>query len=333
MLSIADKKLKIIWLNQLKNKMEKIKDRFRSIEGTNLFTRINPIHLIDIYIGVDEKGRYAIKYRGNFTPELRIKSVAGIEINQYQNEDFNTLQFSLKSSDCKELFYTFCEDIIETTRLVSDKRYAYKTILDRFSSWKKMFSAPKIILPESEIMGLIGELLFLRDFIFEKYGKSEGLKSWTGQEWTHKDFSYNNKWYEVKTMHSGKTSVKISSLEQLQSINDGELVVFALEKMSSSYDGITINALALSILNSLELDAQKDQFLDSILSRGFTFDDNYNDSVFALISMTRYLVNSSFPKLTSEDLPEAIIKVQYDLSLVSLKSYMIANQNYEYRGI
>ncbi len=71
-----------------------------------------------------------------------------------------------------------------------------------------MFSAPKKMLSESEIMGLMGELLFLRDFLFEKYGKGEALKSWSGQELTHKDFSYNNKWYEVKAIHSGKTQLR-----------------------------------------------------------------------------------------------------------------------------
>jgi hypothetical protein len=41
-----------------------------------------------------------------------------------------------------------------------------------------MFSTPKKLLSESEIMGLIGELLFLRDFLFEKYGKGEALSGW-----------------------------------------------------------------------------------------------------------------------------------------------------------
>lgn len=315
--------MKSTYQNQSKNNMEKVKERFQTIEGSNIFTRISPLHIIDLYVGLNEHGRYAIKYRGNFTPETGIKSVAGIEVKQYQNEDFNTLQFSLTYNDNKELFFTFCEDIIETTRLITDKRKAYKTILDRFYSWKKMFAVPKKLLSESEIMGLIGELLFLRDYLFEKYGKGEALKSWSGQELTHKDFSYNDKWFEVKAIHSGKDSVKISSLEQLQSINEGELVVFSLERMSISYDGIKINALALNILNSLELDAQKDLFLGSILSQGFTFNENYDEFVYALISMTRYLVNSSFPKLTRDDVNEAIIKVQYDLSLAILNNYII----------
>jgi len=303
--------------------MEKIKERFLDIEGKNIFTRINPLHFIDLFVGHDEQGRYAIKYRGNFKPESSIKSVAGIAVNQFKNEDFNTLQFSLMHNDNKELFYTFCEDIIEATRTIADNKNAYKTILDRYYSWKKMFSTPKKLLSESEIMGLIGELLFLRDFLFEKYGKGEALRSWSGQELTHKDFSYNNIWYEVKAIHSGKDSVKISSLEQLQSINEGELIVFSLEKMSVSSDGIKINTLALEILNSLELDVQKDFFLSAIMSQGFTFDESYDEMVYTVISLSRYLVNSDFPKLTRYDVNDAIIKVQYDLSLAILNNYLI----------
>jgi hypothetical protein len=188
-----------------------------------------------------------------------------------------------------------------------------------------MFAVTKKLLTESEIMGLIGELLFLRDFLFEKYGKGEALKSWSGQELTHKDFSYNDKWYEVKAIHSGKDSVKISSLEQLQSTNEGELVVFSLEKMSPSYDGIKINPLALNILNLLELDVQKDMFLNCILAQGFTFLENYDEYVYELTSLTRYLVDSSFPKLTRDVLNEAIIKVQYDLSLAIINNHIIEN--------
>ncbi|MBN2572485.1 MAG: PD-(D/E)XK motif protein [Ignavibacteriales bacterium] len=303
--------------------MEKIKNRFLEIEGINIFSRINPSHFIDLYVGRDDQGRYAIKYRGDFKPEKNIKSVAGIAVNQYRNEDFNTLQFSLTQNDINELFFIFCNDIIEATESITDYRKAYKTILDRYYSWKKMFSATKKLLAESDIMGLVGELLFLRDFLFEKYGKGEALSSWSGQELTHKDFSYEGIWYEVKTISSGKDSVKISSLEQLESINKGELVVFSLEKMSSSYDGIKINGLALEILNSLELDIHKDLFLSAIMSHGFAFDEIYDELVYEFVSMSRYMVDSNFPKLTRNDINDAIIKVQYDLSLTILNNFLI----------
>ena len=79
----------------------------------------------------------------------------------------------------------------------------------------------------------------------EQIGLENALKSWSGQELTHKDFSYGDSWYEVKTIHRGIPAVKISSIEQLESSTDGELVVFFLEKMSAAYNGVNLNKLIL----------------------------------------------------------------------------------------
>ena len=103
-------------------------------------------------------------------------------------------------------------------------------------------------------MGLIGELLFLRDYMIPTYGEDNALLSWSGSELTHKDFSLKDCWYEVKAISTGKGSVRISSLEQLQSSIEGELAVFQLEKMSPVYDGVTINKLANGLLNTLSND-------------------------------------------------------------------------------
>jgi len=93
--------------------------------------------------------------------------------------------------------------------------------------------------------------------------------------------------------------------------------------MSPTYDGIKINELASGILNSLELDILKDAFLCSIYSQGFLFSDNYDEYVYEQVSMTRYLVDKSFPKLIKESVNEAIIKAQYELSLAVISAYII----------
>lgn len=303
--------------------MENIKNRFRTITGNSSFTRVNPEHTLDLYIGLDEKGRYSLKYRGNFSPEKIVKAVSGIEINQYRSDTFNTLMFSLTEKENCELFFIFCDYIIETVSHILDHNIAYKSTINRFYSWKKMFSTPRERLSESEIMGLIGELLFLKDFLFLHYGKTDALRSWSGQELTHKDFSYNDRWYEVKTILSGKENVKISSFEQLESLCIGELIVFFLEKMSSSFDGIKLNSLAFEILNTFDLKTDKDLFLSKISMLGFSFIEEYDELVFSFISMERYLVDSKFPKLSRNDVNQAISKAQYELRLGHLKEYII----------
>ena len=76
-------------------------------------------------------------------------------------------------------------------------------------------------------------------------------------------------WYEVKSIHSGKDSVKISSLEQLQSINYGELVIIPMERMSPAFNGVTLSKLANKIMKEFESDEDLDKFISKMSEQGF----------------------------------------------------------------
>lgn len=300
-----------------------IKDKLNNTPGPGFFSRISSSHTLDLYIGIDDNGYYAFKLRDTFKPYLKIKQVSLIEVNQYTNEGFNTLIFSLKEPSMLDLFVVFCDDIISSTTGIKQGGEGYKLIIKRFYLWRKMFSYQNDRLDESEIMGLIGEISFLKDFLFKLFGKTRALEGWSGQEMTHKDFSYNSCWYEVKTINVSKNSVGISSLEQLQSKVNGELVIYKLEKMSSVFNGLTINTLVKSVLDLLDCDKDKDIFLSCIKKSGFTFDSFYNEYTYEVISMKRYLVDNDFPKLSRENIIPAIVKVKYELNIALLAPYEI----------
>ncbi len=226
-----------------------VKQLFERFNNANYFSRADNTHILELHVGLDDKGRKAIELRANFTPR-KVTGTAAIEVNQYKKPEYNTIRFSLSDEDISGLFYKFCEDLIEQTRDLKDKSEGYTAIVNRFFQWKKLFVASKgDLLTEPEIMGLIGEILFLRDRLIPKLGTYEALKSWSGQELTHKDFSYDSSWAEIKTIKSGGLTVKISSLEQLESDHDGILCVYSLEKMSTAYKGVTLNKLIIETRN------------------------------------------------------------------------------------
>lgn len=298
--------------------LEKFKEHF----SPGFYTRIDSKHPLDIYIGMDEKCNYALEFRGKFKPHS-IKSSTAINIQQYQKNDFSGIIFSLKDHEMLGNFCVFCEDVINSTSSTSDEKLGYKLVINRFYLWKKMFQNQKHIMNEFQIMGLIGELLFLKNYMFPKYGCTQSLQAWSGQDLTHKDFSLDTIWYEVKTINIGKASVKISSLEQLQSVNVGELVVYQLERMSEAYNGININQLASDILKTIDSNENKDLFINKLIENGFSFESIYYEYNYDVYEMERFLVNETFPKLTSADVNEAIIKVQYELLLSQIKEYKI----------
>lgn len=303
--------------------MDSIKNRFSSFLNNGYFTRVDPEHPLKLFIGLDESGKKSIKLRAKFIPKP-IKGTTALEVSQFKAEEYNTIQFSLCDEDISGLFYKFCEDFIESSRSVDNESDGYLTITNRFFQWKKMFLNPKNeFLTEPEVMGLIGEIMFLDTYLFNQYEKHEALKGWSGQELTHKDFSYQNIWYEVKTINRSNQTVKISSIEQLDSDKVGELVVYCLEKMSPAFDGITLNSLVSKVYNDFESEDDKGKFLSKVAMQGFAYNDYYDEFVFEVYSKIRFEVREGFPKLTREFLPCAILKAKYDLALVEIKEYEI----------
>lgn len=298
-----------------------IRSQFSAFSRPEYFSRIDDEHILDLHIGLDEKGRKSIELRSMFKP-VKVTGTSAIDVTQYTKPEYNTIRFSLKDDDMSGLFYKFCEDIIEQTKELKNEKDGYKAITTRFFQWKKMFVLSKnTFLTEPEIMGMIGEILFLRGPLAEEIGLSEALKSWSGQELTHKDFSCSDKWYEVKTISRGNTMVRISSLEQLDSDKNGELIVYSLEKMSPAYNGISLNKLILETRQMFLSADDADTFLAKVAMQGYEYNNYYDEFVFEVSGLTRYKVTDQFPKLTHANVPKEITKANYDLALAEIMSF------------
>ena len=298
-----------------------IRSQFSVFSRPEYFSRIDDEHILDLHIGLDEKGRKSIELRSMFKP-VKVTGTSAIDVTQYTKAEYNTIRFSLKDDDMSGLFYKFCEDIIEQTKDLKNEKDGYKAITTRFFQWKKMFVLSKnTFLTEPEIMGMIGEILFLRGPLADEIGLSEALKSWSGQELTHKDFSCSDKWYEVKTISRGNTTVRISSLEQLDSDKNGELIVYSLEKMSPAYNGISLNKLILETRQMFLSADEADTFLAKVAMQGYEYNNYYDEFVFEVSGLTRYKVTDQFPKLTHANVPKEITKANYDLALAEIISF------------
>ena len=298
-----------------------IRSQFSAFSRPEYFSRIDDEHILDLHIGLDEKGRKSIELRSMFKP-VKVTGTSAIDVTQYTKPEYNTIRFSLKDDDMSGLFYKFCEDIIEQTKDLKNEKDGYKAITTRFFQWKKMFVLSKnTFLTEPEIMGMIGEILFLRGPLADEIGLSEALKSWSGQELMHKDFSCSDKWYEVKTISRGNTTVRISSLEQLDSDKNGELIVYSLEKMSPAYNGISLNKLILETRQMFLSADDADTFLAKVAMQGYEYNNYYDEFVFEVSGLTRYKVTDQFPKLTHANVPKEITKANYDLALAEIMSF------------
>jgi hypothetical protein len=254
-----------------------------------------------------------------FTP-VKIVGNALLIIKQVRTASGHSILFSFNSKENFTLFYKLCEDIINQTDACSPEN-GYVEIVNRYNLWKKMFYGRKDILSEEEIQGLIAELLFLKNNIFELYGTTAGLNSWSGPEPTHKDFSHGNDWFEVKSIANNKPTVFISSIEQLESTSDGKLIVFHMEKMSPEFNGYSLNPLVEEILNSFALESDRDLFLDKLAQAKYAYSEIYDNYVYNVVKMEKYRVTDDFPRFKHDDLPRGIVKVKYEIELSVIEKF------------
>ena len=122
-----------------------LKERFDTFTTPDFYSRVDSEHILELYIGLDEKGRRSIELRSTFNPR-KVRGTSAIEVNQYENQKYKTIRFSLTDEEISGLFYTFCEDLIEQTRNLPDKTGGYNAIVVRFHQWKKMFISSKILM-------------------------------------------------------------------------------------------------------------------------------------------------------------------------------------------
>lgn len=303
---------------------ELIREKLDSVSNNSQYLRVSDGHPLELYLGKNDRGLPTLRFNGDFTP-IKIIGSGLLEIKQVKTSTYNSILFSYNSKDNKSLFLSFCEDVITQTENY-DGSDGYTEIVNRYSQWKKMFYSSSVILSETEIMGLIGELLYLKDIAFIDHGTTNGLNGWSGPEPTHKDFSFDRDWIEIKSINSFKTTVSISSIEQLDSDVDGLLYIYSFEKMSPSFDGISLNKLVKQVLDILTLESDKDLFIEKLKQVGYVYNELYDNYVYNLSSINSYIVNDEFPRIKSNMLPKSVVKTKYEIILTSIERFRRSNK-------
>ncbi|MGY3725371.1 Putative PD-(D/E)XK family member [Granulicatella balaenopterae] len=299
--------------------MNVLKKRFEKMNDKNGYQLYNPKYSFKMYIGYAE-GNMSLFIIADEKPK-KVKDSKIINIKSSQIKNQYGLEFLLTNKRYEKMFILFCDDMIKILEKATPKN-AISLALARWNVWKLMFSGKQSnIMSKEVIKGLIGELLFLKQFILE-VGESEALESWMGPIDGHKDFEINNTWCEVKAISEAAQEVKISSLEQLESNDKGYLEVIRLEKTNELVaDTVTLNQLVIEIQDMFKLETSEELLFTKLVTLGYEYDINYDAFCYKYIGKQTYCVNDEFPVIHKNDLPQGIGKVQYTLELVSLDKF------------
>lgn len=293
------------------------KEKFMNFSKDSHYLRVDAEHPLELLIGKNDKGQKTIRFIGDFKRKV-IKNTKSISVSHYLFENFFAVNISLTDDDYLDLFYIMIDDLIDSSRICHPKN-GYEFITNRFEKWKKFTNIEKNHMSEAQVKGLLGELIFLDAFMIGKYGITKSINGWTGPEPTVKDFSYDDRWYEVKTTTNNE--IHISSLEQLDSDIEGNLVVVSLEKLSPESVGKSLLSICKNIFDKIDFDNDKSLFISKLVEVGFNFDEYYEKFKYRVVNIDFYLIDSGFPKISKKDIDNAILNVKYTLTLDLLEKH------------
>ena len=305
--------------------MADIKKILGSIDHMDTYQRVNSTHPLDLYIGIDETARWTLLLISEYPP-LKVASSRMILVKSGKRPDNKwSLSFSLIENAYKDMFVLFCEDIIASSESIANKEKATRFVSRRYNEWREMLAnARGNLLSPEEIKGLLGEMYFLKEYLSEIYGAEKAAMSWTGPKRLPQDFIIDDIWFEVKTVSSSRSEVQISSIEQLDCENPGELVVIRADKTSTTNaHALNLNILYKALLAQLPDDDSRERFSTMLLRHGYYPRPEYEDEehTFEIKNVTRYDVTQDFPCLRRIALPESVGEAKYALILATIDSY------------
>jgi len=280
--------------------------------------------VLSVYYGINGDGNFRLSFMSSVIPP-KMESTKLLKVSQFQESDaVYWTCFDLMQSTAKQVFYTFCGDIVCSIYDIQDEHKALIHLKNRFHTWKSMFKRDVSKITDEMIKGLLGELYFLKEFMIIKYGVDNAIQAWSGPEGANKDFSKGTDWYEVKTVSANMISVKISSVTQLSSVTPGHLAIIRLESMSSQFedDQSSVGVLFQSVLRLIDVDETREKFLGKLLLYGFDLSDDCCNEKYKILSCTLYKVDDEFPRIQETDIKfQEVCKLSYELIINTLERF------------
>ena len=259
-------------------------------------------------------------------PVSKIESSKRIQASCMPRKDGRyAISFTLMSQEQEDVFVTMCGDMIRFSSDEQNRACSLERVLQRYAAWLKLLqNRNSAFLGVAAQKGLIGELLYLKDRIERGMPVADALAGWVGPEGADQDFVYEDGWHEIKTTGVSSSEVTISSVEQLDNNQAGELIVMRVDQCAPATTGaFTLYKLVHQILGMLDkTPGGADSFALKLGSVGYIDMPEYDQQTFVVASKSKYSVDEKFPRLVRNSLPAEVVNLKYILSLPSLAPWM-----------
>lgn len=289
--------------------------------GSRNERRADPDHPLDFYRARDELGRYMLILKCEQLPELgRLPTMAGLNIAiQPQVDRPHELCVELRDTEQLSIFRALAADILHSTIDVvrGDALSGGRRLISRVERWQELLKRRRDqTLSREAIIGLAGELLFLRDRVLPRYHPNEALISWRGCFRDEQDFAIGPWIVEIKSqLSTADQYLKISSEAQLDT-SSGPIVLChqtIASSPSDEPDARTLNQLVAEIRKVILQSgpAAIDLFEAGLIAAGYETRSEYDEESWLPVQFRTFEITESFPRLIPSNIPAGVQAVSY----------------------
>ncbi len=255
-------------------------------------------------------------------------------INFYPiNQDFKFLCVELLDKNYKDLFYVYAQDIISSSIVEKNEKVALNIFIKKAWRWQYLLQKGREKkLRDEKQKGLIGELLFLNDYLIPYFGEKTSVDNWFGPLKSSKDFEFPTFQVEVKTKRANaKPTIKISSENQLDIIPKTRLFIAVFGIVKSENENAKslndwCNKIGGLLLESND-PSSMDVFTNKLIEVGYNDQQDYSDERWEIDEICFYEVDDTFPTITSRKISSAITDVSYSIFMNQIDKYEISKEN------
>jgi hypothetical protein len=296
----------------------------------NQYRRIEIANQFGFYVGTDDQGRYSFLVKLVNNPHLTFNSKFLCCVIGKRSIDSDwAMTVSIDDERYRGVFRTMIDDIATTVAKCNNPTDAEHLFLVRFNDWRTLFDKKiEKKMDFASIVGLMGELFFIKEVLIPKIGVERAIASWGGPESTNQDFTTKNGWFEIKTRGSNKPTVHINNSEQLTAEGPGFLVILPIVKSTvEDVKAFSLMSLYNMIIKQIKNSDCRTEFDRKLALVGFVEDSNYLKPCFRFEEFEYYRIDRKFPRIMSKNQFPEISSIEYDLYVPGLQRFRVGGLN------
>jgi hypothetical protein len=236
-----------------------------------------------------------------------------------------TVVLEAVASKYNEILAVIASDLLGLSDKDGDARHLIR-ISDRLADWAEFFRrhAERPLSPELQL-GIIGELLLMRDYLIPFWGKELALASWVGPLRRPQDFQGPASVEVKSTLGAASKPLQISNLRQLDPSLMGKplfLAVMRAELVAAG--GATLLGTIRDVKSMLPRSLHSD-FRSRLLRSGIceVSLESIHLSMFQAFNWRLFGIRDDFPRVVQSDVRAGVLDARYTISMSNCDPFAV----------